>query len=73
MSICPRCQSTFSCSMADNTGTDCWCAALPPMAFSALPEGKLDMDAKCFCPTCLPIWKAEQEALQNTIKPIQLP
>lgn len=73
MSICPRCQAVFTCAMADNTGKDCWCTAIPPIAFEKLPDGKLEMDARCFCPTCLPEWKAEREALQNPISAIQLP
>lgn len=69
MSHCPRCLKEFTCSMADNTGTDCWCSALPPTAFATLPGGKLDMDAKCFCPDCLPLWKAEQDALLSKLTP----
>ncbi|MBC3909538.1 cysteine-rich CWC family protein [Undibacterium umbellatum] len=62
MSVCPRCQAEFTCAMADNTGQACWCTALPPIAFKKLPDGELKMDASCFCPHCLPLWKAEREA-----------
>ncbi|MET3119148.1 hypothetical protein AAKU64_003387 [Undibacterium sp. GrIS 1.8] len=73
MSTCPRCQTSFTCAMADNTGQACWCVALPPIPLAQLPEGKLDMDASCFCPQCLPEWKAERAALQNLSSAIQLP
>ncbi|MBC3885770.1 cysteine-rich CWC family protein [Undibacterium griseum] len=65
MSRCPRCQAEFLCAMADQTGKPCWCTALPPVDFSLLPEGKLNMDASCFCPACLPAWKASLEAGRN--------
>ncbi|MFZ6757237.1 cysteine-rich CWC family protein [Undibacterium sp. Ji50W] len=77
MSICPRCQTAFTCAMADQTGQPCWCTALPPIALSSLPDGKLNTDASCFCAQCLPQWKAEREALRdraNDADPaIQLP
>ncbi|MBI3284156.1 MAG: cysteine-rich CWC family protein [Burkholderiales bacterium] len=65
MSTCPRCQTEFTCANADNTGQDCWCSALPPVSFSHFPDGKLDMNASCFCPRCLPLWKAERDAQGN--------
>ncbi|MCH8621129.1 cysteine-rich CWC family protein [Undibacterium sp. TS12] len=77
MSICPRCQTEFTCAMADNTGQACWCTALPPISFANLPGGELKSEALCFCPHCLPVWKAEREALNNaadnTSPVIQLP
>lgn len=72
MSTCPRCQTNFTCAMADNTGQECWCTALPPIAFAALPDGVLNKDASCFCPQCLPVWKAEREALQNDAASFQV-
>ena len=73
MSVCPRCASKFICAMADNIGEQCWCTALPPIAFRKLPDGELKADASCFCPQCLPVWKAEQEARYNANLAIQLP
>ena len=62
MSICPRCKTRFTCAMADCTNQPCWCAALPPIDAALLSTDKPDAQASCFCPDCLPLWKAEQLA-----------
>ncbi|MFZ6773831.1 cysteine-rich CWC family protein [Undibacterium sp. SXout7W] len=70
MSICPRCKTLFTCAMADCTNQPCWCAALPPVDSALLSTDQSaseagsqeNQQASCFCPTCLPLWKAEQSA-----------
>ena len=62
MSICPRCKAHFTCAMADRTNQPCWCAALPPVEAALLTSSTPDTEASCFCPHCLPLWKAERLA-----------
>jgi hypothetical protein len=54
--------------MADNTGQECWCTALPPVDFSCFPDGKIPANASCLCPICLPQWKAEIAAGKNKLE-----
>jgi len=68
MSICQRCHTEFTCAMADNTGQECWCTALPPVDFSCFPDGKIPANASCLCPSCLPQWKAEIAAGKNKLE-----
>lgn len=65
MSICQRCQQTFTCAMADNTNQVCWCIALPKIPMPLNKQGQIDKDASCFCPRCLPIW-IEEVTRKNT-------
>ncbi|GGC88074.1 hypothetical protein GCM10011396_39120 [Undibacterium terreum] len=50
--------------MADQTGQDCWCGAMPKLRLEELPASSIaiDADAKCYCPACLRAWKAEKDA-----------
>ncbi|MFZ6648701.1 cysteine-rich CWC family protein [Undibacterium sp. TJN25] len=65
MSNCPRCNAQFTCCMADQTGKDCWCGAMPRLRLEDLPASSsiaIPQDASCYCPDCLRAWKAENDA-----------
>ncbi|HEV2611124.1 MAG TPA: cysteine-rich CWC family protein [Noviherbaspirillum sp.] len=51
MSICTRCDATFTCGMTDTPDGDaaCWCTGLPPLPRDAYNE----VEGKCLCPKCL--------------------
>lgn len=66
MSVCKRCQQLFTCAMADNTGKECWCVALPKIPMPLNKAGEVDADASCFCPLCLPIWIEELSQGKNS-------
>ncbi|WP_414718771.1 cysteine-rich CWC family protein [Undibacterium sp.] len=68
MSTCPRCNTQFTCCMADQTGQDCWCGAMPKLSLAELPASStvtIGQDAKCYCPACLHTWKAETDAARK--------
>ena len=60
MSRCSRCGAAFSCAMvdaaADAAAGPCWCTALP--AIVPVPG----VDASCWCPACLKLHIATQQA-----------
>ncbi len=67
MSICQRCQQEFTCAVADKSEQPCWCMVVPAMDLSLLPDARLNVDATCLCPRCLPVWKSELIAAKSKV------
>jgi hypothetical protein len=56
MSVCLRCGAPFSCAMLGEMDGPCWCTELP--RFLPVPG----VGASCFCPGCLKMEIATQQA-----------
>ncbi|MBY0573327.1 MAG: cysteine-rich CWC family protein [Undibacterium sp.] len=65
MSTCERCHQEFSCAMVDNSPHPCWCTTLPKIPMPRTPSGAIDLQAKCLCPDCLPLWITERTSVSS--------